>query len=276
METLEIYLHNIVTTSGTKNILFKRNLLKEYLQVVVLDYLYSHPEYSELIFYGGSCLSHCFGLNRLSEDLDFIDIKKKIDLSKLAKDIETYFKKNTDLTVYSTIQKFRIYLKFPILHKLNLADDRESDLLFLKVEVFKEFDYCSKYQIQIIPVMKFNRSVLIRTFDLPTLMATKIMAIFHRKWEKTDKSGKTLVKVKGRDYFDLMWYLSKGIIPNLNCIEGVATKEELKEKLLTIVKKLDSRNVKIDIEQFIDNEQFVKNLSKNIRNILLREIENHL
>ncbi len=276
METLKIYLRNLTETSGAGNILFRRNLLKEYLQVVVLDYLYSHSEYSELVFYGGSCLAHCFGLNRLSEDLDFVDINHKIDVSTLAEDMEAHFKKNTDLAVTAKAQKFRVYLKFPILRELNLAESGDSDLLFLKVEVFQAFDFCSKYQLQIIPLMKFNRSLLIKTFDLSTLMSTKIMAIFHRKWEKTDKTGKVLVKVKGRDYFDLMWYLGKGVIPNLNCIKGVKTKEELKEKLLSIIVNLDPVSIQLDIEQFIDNDRFVKNLSKNMRAILSREIENRL
>ena len=78
METIKVFLRNLVTTSGSKNNLFKRTLLKEYLQIVILDYLYSHPQYSDLVFYGGSCLAHCFGLNRLSEDLDFVDIGKKL------------------------------------------------------------------------------------------------------------------------------------------------------------------------------------------------------
>lgn len=273
METVKIFLRNLVMTSESKNNLFKRTLLKEYLQVIVLDYLYSHPQYSDLVFYGGSCLAHCFGLNRLSEDLDFVDIGKKIDNSRLAKDIEFYFKKSTDLDVTATVQKFRVYLKFPILRELNLAAQSESDLLFLKVEVFKEFDFCSKYQTQIIPLMKFNRTMLIKTFDLPTLMATKIRAIFHRKWEKTDKTGKTLIKVKGRDYFDLMWYLGKGISPNLDCIEGVETKEELKKRLLAIIENMDSKSIQLDLEQFIENEQFLGNLGKNIKEILLREVE---
>ena len=156
MEALKIYLGNLAEHSGAQHPLFRRNLLKEYLQVVVLDYLYSHPDYSELVFYGGSCLAYCFGLKRLSEDLDFVDAGKKIDILKLADDIENYFKKNTDLNATAKVQKFRVYLKFPVLRELNLADNAESDLLFLKVEVFKEFDYCSNYQIQVMPLMKFN------------------------------------------------------------------------------------------------------------------------
>lgn len=276
METVKIFLNDLIKTSVSKNRLFKRSLLKEYLQIIVLDYLYSYPDYSNLIFYGGSCLAHCFGLSRLSEDLDFVDVKKKIDIVKLAKDVDHYFKKNTDLEVTATVQKFRIYLKFPILKELNLAERHESDMLFLKVEVYKEFDFCSKYQTQIIPLMKFNRSILIKTFDLSTLMATKIRAIFHRKWEKTDKTGKTLIKVKGRDYFDLMWYLGKNIVPNLNCLEEIKTKEELKKKLRALIENVDSRSIQLDLEQFIEDERFITNLSKNIKEILLREVDTKL
>lgn len=276
METLKVFLRNLLLSSKAKNNLFKRNLLKEYLQVIVLDYIYSHIEYSELIFYGGSCLSHCFGLPRLSEDLDFVDLYKKINIKQLAKDIEKYFKHNTDLNLKTSIQKFRIYLKFPLLKELNLSKAGETDLLFLKIEIFKEFDFCSDYQIQIIPLMKFNKSILIKTFDLSTLMSTKIMAILHRKWEKMGKDGKVLVRVKGRDYFDLMWYLSKNITPNLSCIKGIKTKEELKEKLKKLIENIDQRSVYIDLEQFIEDEKFIKNLSKNIKKILLTSIDNKL
>ena len=64
---------------------------------------------------------HCYYLPRLSEDLDFVDLKKKIDIPELAEDLERYFKKNTDLKVKAVSQKFRIYLKFPVLHELGLA-----------------------------------------------------------------------------------------------------------------------------------------------------------
>jgi len=273
MEMIKVFLEDLLARVTSRNILFKRNLLKEYLQIVVLDYIYSHPAYSNLVFYGGSCLSHCFGLNRLSEDIDFIDIKKEINISQLAEDIKGYFNKNTDIKIKTSIQKFRIYLKFPVLKELNLAEPSESDLLFLKVKVFKEFRSCKDYKIQFIPVMRFNKSIIIKTFDLSTLMATKIMAILHRKWEKTDKNGRTIIKVKGRDYFDLLWYLKKGIIPNIRCIEGIKTKEELKKKLLKIVEDIDQKSIQLDLEQFIESDAFIKSLSKNIKEILLPEIE---
>ena len=276
METIKPILASIINESPSRNNLYKRNLLKEYLQVVVLDFIYSHPDYSQLLFYGGSALAHCFDLQRLSEDLDFIDEKREINVSKLAKDLEDYFKKRTDLDVSTTVQKFRIYVKFSILRELGISTREETDILFLKVEVYSEFDFCTKYSTDIRPVFKYNRSVLIKTLDPATLMATKIRAILYRKWEKTDKQGKTIVKVKGRDYFDLLWYLQKDIQPNISCIEDVKSMKELKEKLLAMVASADSKSIQLDLEALIDNPTFVNNLSRNMKAILEREISEKL
>ena len=93
MESTKLFLKDLIKNSAAENAAFKRNILKEYLQILVLDYLYSHAVYSRLVFYGGSCLKHLYGLPRLSEDLDFVDLKKEIDLEKLAGDLAVYFKK---------------------------------------------------------------------------------------------------------------------------------------------------------------------------------------
>ncbi|MCK9446251.1 nucleotidyl transferase AbiEii/AbiGii toxin family protein [bacterium] len=277
METLKPILKSLISdSSGSKE--FKMNIAKEYLQVVVLGFIYSNPKYSKMFFYGGSCLAQCFGLNRLSEDLDFVDDDKNINMEELAKDLEDYFIKNTDLEVKTSIQKFRVYLKFPLLRELGISDNisSETDILILKVEVFSDFDFCKGYKTEIRPIFKFNKSVLINTFDLPTLMSTKIRAILNRKWEKKDREGNILIRVKGRDYFDLLWYLEKGIIPNLDCIEDIRDMEELKSKLLVIISNIDSQSIKLDLEAFIDDEIFINNISANIKDILTRSIKEKL
>lgn len=274
MELIKPFLIKLLKDSILSNKFFRRNLLKDYLQILVLDFIYSHEKHSQLIFYGGSCLSHCYNLPRLSEDLDFVDLEKKIKIPELAKDFEKYFKKNSDLEVKAVPQKFRVYLKFPLLRELGLVEEGESDLLFLKVEIFKDFDFCKDYKTEIIPLFKFNKTILVKTFDLPTLMATKIRAVLMRKWEKTNRAGKILATVKGRDYFDLMWYLEKGIMPNFSCINGITGKEEFKKKLLAAIERVDVRSVQIDLESLIDSQVLVKKLSKNIKEILKREIEN--
>ena len=251
---------------------YVRNLLKEYLQVMVLRFVYTPERYRDLVFYGGTCLAIVHNLPRLSEDLDFVDIGKKVDVGELARDLEEFFS-GSDLDVSVKVQKFRIYLKFGILKELGLAQDRsESDNLFVKVEIFPGFEFCNTYRTEFHPVFKFNTSVLVKTFDLPTLMATKIRAVLYRKWEKTDKQGQTLIQVKGRDYFDLMWFLKQGIEPNLNCIERVKSKRELKDKLLPIIEKLDERSVALDLESFIADKKFAGSTGRNIRQILRRGI----
>src|SRR3989344_4400771 len=242
------------------------------MQIVVLDYIYSHRVYGKLVFYGGSCLAQCHGLPRLSEDLDFVDLTGSIDTNALANDLLRYFKDMTDVTVTSILQKFRITLKFPILHELGLAIASESDLLILKLEIFKDDGLLREGPIEKLPVFKMNRSLIINTFDLPTLMSTKVRAVLHRKWEKKDKEGKVLAVVKGRDYFDLMWYLRKGVRPNLACLKEVKDMSELKQLLLVSLNKVDLMSIKYDLEAFIADDRYVTDVSTNLVNILRSEI----
>lgn len=277
MEIIKPFLAQLLNKSAeSENVIYRRNLLKDYIQVVILKFIYSHPKYSQMVFYGGSCLRHCFDLPRLSEDLDFVDLKKDIQLSDLAGDLGYYFKKGTDLEMKTKIQPSRIQIKFSILKELGLASPSESDLLYLKLEVFKYFDFCSGYEINTMPIFKFNRSMLIKTFDLSTMMATKIGAVMNRKWEKTAKGGELLAQVKGRDYFDLFWYLQKNIKPNLNCLMVKESEVSLKEKLLAVIAKVDTKSIEYDLSPLMEDSGFVKGLSKNIKDILTREIQTKL
>lgn len=272
------YLKNLLTLESDQNILYQRNILKEYLQIIILSFIYSHQKYANLIFYGGSCLAHCYSLPRLSEDLDFIDPTQKVDRTKLVADFELFFQKQTDLKPKIRIQKFRIELKFPVLFDLGLVQEQksESNFLMVKIEIYQDSNITRNSKVEIVPIFKFNQSILIKTFDLPTLMSTKINAILNRRWEKSDKEGNISIRVKGRDYFDLMWYLQKEVKLNIKCIKGVQDIKELKNKLLTQVNKIDTRSIYLDLEALIKDENFINNLSKNIKNILKREIEQKL
>lgn len=276
MEIIKPFLKNLIDEAVSMSSTYKRNLLKDYMQVVILKFICAHPKYSQLVFYGGSCLRHCFDLPRLSEDLDFVDLKKDIQLADLAKDLADYFKKNTDLEAKIKVQPSRVQIKFAVLKELGLASPSESDTLYLKLEVFKNFDFCTGYEINTIPIFKFNRSMIIKTFDLPTMMATKIGAVMNRRWEKTAKGGQPLAKVKGRDYFDLVWYLSKTTKPNLNCLIDKESEAELKEKLLAVIAKVDSKSIEYDLGPLMEDSNFVKGLAKNIKDILGREIHEKL
>ena len=104
-------LKDLLEENADSSNLYKRNILKEFLQIYVLDFIYSNEKYKDLVFYGGSCLSQCYDLPRLSEDLDFVDINNEVNLKKLSFDLEKYFKEKIDLDLKVKQQKFRIYLK---------------------------------------------------------------------------------------------------------------------------------------------------------------------
>ncbi len=108
--------------------------------------------------------------------------------------------------------------------------------------------------MEIVPVFKFGETV-------------KIRAILFRKWEKTAKNGIVIARVKGRDYFDLMWYLQKGVVPNFYCIEKINSKEKLKNELIKIIENLDYQSIKYDLEGLIENRDLIVDLGNNMKEI---------
>lgn len=267
-------LEKIVEENRDKPDFYVRNLLREYLQILILHHIYSCEKYRELFFYGGTCLAHCHNLPRLSEDLDFVDTKREVDIYALAEDARLFLEKEAGLAPETKIQKFRVYFKFPVLKSLGLAKSKaESDHLFVRIEVFSDFDFCSGFKEEFKPIFKFNYPILVKTFDLPTLMSTKIRAVLYRKWEKTSKTGETLVRAKGRDFFDLIWFLQKNVEPNFHCIEKVKNKRELKEELLKRIESVDERSVSLDLKNFVADSNFADNLGKNVKEILKKELE---
>ena len=173
MIEIKNYLKTLLALESDQNVLYQRNILKEYFQIILLNYIYSDQKYSGLIFYGGSSLAHCYDLPRLSEDLDFIDSTKKIDLNILASDLKSFFDKQTDLKPIIRIQKFRIELKFPVLSDLGLISEKksESDLLIIKLEIYPDSLIVKNSQIEIVPLFKFH--FVIGTNSCSVLISTR-------------------------------------------------------------------------------------------------------
>ena len=187
----------------------KRVILKEFLQAYTLDFLYNHPVYRTLNFYGGTCLHVIYGLNRLSEDID-LDNSSGIDLSTLENDLLTFYRSTigyADVTAKTQIGEWgvrRTTLKFPILYALGLTS-HANEPLHLKVEVSQH------RQISIIrktPVLRFGRSFVAAHFSLETMMAGKMLACLERNFQKGEEAA-----IKGRDYYDLLWFMQQKIMP---------------------------------------------------------------
>jgi hypothetical protein len=193
----------------------RRIVLKEVLQAYVLDYLYNHPQYRRLSFYGGTCLHVVYGLNRLSEDLDFHHAAGPA-LDSLADDLARHFQGSYGYReVSAKVQAgagdagspgiLRLTLKFPVLGALGLSD-QPREALHLKVEISR---HGQTAVIQRTPVLVHGRSLVAAHFSLETMMAGKMLACLERSFER----GRGGPQIKGRDFYDLLWFMQQGIQP---------------------------------------------------------------
>ncbi len=244
------------------------NLVKEHLQIRVLDYLYNNKKYNnKLIFTGGTCLRYCFNLPRLSEDLDF-DYEGKFDMEALKDDLNRFFAETVGIKETNTVIKGRnrkIYIKLPILKELSLPYGR-SDILFLKVEP-SPVPHAPK-KTEITAVNREGLYFFIKRYSIADLMSGKIHAFLTRSFFQGKKNE---VDFKGRDVFDLIWYMGQDIIPDWErlrvTLRGTIYEkydwEQLLAKIGEKLKRLKKQHLAVDLRQFVEQprvlEQFLKN-----------------
>jgi predicted nucleotidyltransferase component of viral defense system len=270
---LDKILKNLVKQKRQENIpdFVIINFLKEYLQFPVLDFIYNTENYQNFIFTGGSCLRICYNLPRLSEDLDFDLLKKdylKLNLKNLALKIRNYFKNNFLMDIDFRCQgKTRIYLKFPVLKKLNLSYGDGSNLLYVKIEPNKS-DFI-KPEIEITPISNFGFNFLVKNYNLKFLMTGKILAIFNREWFKGIDDE---INIKGRDFYDIFWYFKNNIssdYSNLSKFAGISNERELKKRLWEkIDKNANEQKLSYDLKNFFGSQNFISNFCKNYKEIM--------
>jgi hypothetical protein len=109
-----------------------------------------------------------------------------------------------------------------------------------------------KFEVSLrpIPQAKFQTGYLeyptsfgMKLFDPASLFAGKICAVLYRDWKSLSK---------GRDFYDFVFYVRKGIVPNLAYLQAeIMRKDSLMEapSLSVIVSRLQTRFGEIDFEQ---------------------------
>lgn len=262
--TLIVKLKNIVHEASKENLSdgITRLLLKEFLQDIVLSHIYSHKEFKGLIFYGGTCLRKLYGLDRFSEDLDF-ESGKEFDLDLLGEYLYGEFKKD-GIKVVSKVQKgvhvSRITLKFPILNDLKLSS-YDNENLHIKVEV--NFDVKRVYDTEKTPYTADQYSCVIMHYAPEVLMAGKMIACISRDFKKGEKSV-----IKGRDFYDLIWYLNKGIHPDAERLgDGGFTLESILAELDSKVENIKVGDLKEDLFNYFANTTYINDWCDSFKEI---------
>jgi len=254
-----------------------RNALKEELQFYVLNFIYHHPEYNHWIMYGGSALRIIHGLDRMSVDLDF-EISHEITkdfLDELRKEIEDHFSRT-----YSTHPGFltvKIVTGRGLLIKFNpgeaLGLGHASNQVHIKIDL-NHFT-APKTVTERRPINRDQLSFVILTYKMSTLMASKVAAIFLRG---TRGVGKAFYEEKGRDIYDLLWYMNNKTAPNLDYLEAKNVKEAkdlrtLFDKLTVKMNDVSEANLKQDLLPLFLNRTYIENWLNNWRESYLRLIE---
>lgn len=237
------YIRQFFPIGVANNPNFDKQMLKEYLQLMILEHL-SHTDYANKVaFIGGTNLRLLRHIDRFSEDLDFDchqltedDFVAMTDdivvfLQQMGLKIETRDRKNDRLTAY------RRNLYFPeLLFNLGLTGHREERFL-IKIEAQ---DQGVAYQPEVKYVNGCGRFFPLQVPPDSVLCAMKICAL--------------LTRSKGRDFYDTMFLLGLGIEPDYHFLQqrtGVADKQTLKQKLLELLTTIDVQQKKNDFQHMV-------------------------
>ncbi|MFV2082131.1 MAG: nucleotidyl transferase AbiEii/AbiGii toxin family protein [bacterium] len=253
--------------------------IREILQELALLGLWRSKFFEKAAFYGGTALRILYGLDRFSEDLDFSLLRPDIefDLSKynsaLKKELEAFGFHvevgKVGKAVESPIQS--AFLKTETRnHLLVIRANQEivkqiprGQVLKIKLEVDTDpppdFRTHTRYLMHPIPFA-------VRTYVLPDLFAGKMHAALCRRWK---------TRVKGRDWYDLVWYVANYPEINLAHLEqrmrqsGDWQKEEsltpvlLRDLLTEAIEKLDIEQARSEVEPFVSRPETLTVWSKD-------------
>ena len=246
--------------------------LQKIMQEVALAGLQRAGFFEKAAFYGGTALRIFYGLNRFSEDLDFSLLEVNPDFS-----LEPFF--SSIITEFEALGM-----------KVNLQEKKKTtptniDSAFLKSEtVWKELileEVIPQAGLQTIPHIKIKIEIdklpppgfeteeklllrpfsfYVKCFSLPDLFAGKMHALLFRNWKQ---------RVKGRDWYDLEWYIKKGVPIHLHHFllrakdsgdwtDPTISNGQLTGLLKSKIENLDFNRVRDDIQRFIPDTKTIE------------------
>ena len=201
-----------------------QNAVREIAQEIALLGLWRTPFYDHAAFYGGSALRIFHGLQRFSEDLDFSLLQPKPDFSlkaylgAVADELAAWgfefraegVEKNLPSPIESAFLKGST-----VINLLQIGAPPEiaarlpkGQLIRIKLEIDTDPPpgAATEMLTRLVPTPH-----QVRVYDLPSLFAGKLHAVLCRNWKS---------RVKGRDFYDLVWYVGRRVPLNLAHLEA--------------------------------------------------------
>jgi predicted nucleotidyltransferase component of viral defense system len=282
---IEERLSEVIAGNPDLNPLVLRTKLKEVLQEYVLEFVYNHPTYRAFLFTGGTCLRRLYGLPRLSEDLDF-DVEGTIDAQAFADAVQAYVDHSLHyrhMQAEVSEDGMPVSLKFPVLKQLGLVhSSSDSPMLFLRCDLAPE--RTGLYGDQRAPISTARSMFFVRAYDLPTMFGNKLAAFIGRVYLK---GATQTVPFKGRDVFDLVWFLQESrrqnwsLTPNwprVLALLNARTPGDVLRDAAAKAAALQPGEVMTDLRPFIEDPQSLEAIISNLSDTLpaqLAELAKH-
>ncbi len=242
--------------------------LREILQEVALVGLWRGKFFEHAAFYGGTALRIFYNLERFSEDLDFTLLKPhpnwswapfgnaiKTELASFGFEVSfVEIEKKTQTSVKSA------FLKTPTVQellKIGVRSDllkgvHADSLIRVKIEIDTDptLEFACEQKFLSQPV-----AVSIKCVNEEGLFAGKMHAALFRAWKG---------RVKGRDWYDMVWFIRKGVPLNLALFSKLNDKQEVisRSAFLEMAKeridRLDIPSAIEDIIYFVRDQETIK------------------
>lgn len=261
--------------------------LREIMQEIALAGLQRSGFFEKAAFYGGTALRIFHGLQRFSEDLDFslVEPKPGFSLQPYMKGIETEF---SALGVKVSIQEKNKTTKTDVDSAFLKRDTTWKELVIKEIlpneSVKMRPSIKIKIEVDTTPPPGFSTeeklllkpfSFYVKCFILPDLFAGKMHALLFRKWKG---------RVKGRDWFDMEWYIRKGVLLNLDHLliraqdsgdwkEKSMSKEQFMTLLHNKIQSVSFSSIREDVVRFIPDDKVIEIWSAQYFSDLVQKVK---
>ncbi len=245
--------------------------LREILQQAALLGLARHHFFQHAVFYGGTALRILYGLDRYSEDLDFslLNPNPNFDFSPFLNGMHQELiamgfqldvdlrEKNNGTGIWSAFLKGNTLTMLLSIHeKTKIRGIHPEQKIQIKLEI--DTDPPTLHLPLESKLVKNPVPFYISSYAIVDLFAGKLHAALCRNWKK---------RVKGRDWYDVIWYIQNDTPVNLAHLRERMKqtehlrptekfeKKELLERLHAKIDDIDWELAKSDVAVFIPDKQ---------------------
>lgn len=264
-----------------------RSALREIMQEIALAGLSRTDFFDKAAFYGGTALRIFYGLDRFSEDLDFSLLEKNPDFS-----LEPYFaaivaefaSSGLSVSIREKDKKIKTSIESAFLKSETIWKEIVLEDIVKQMGVSANVSIKIKIEVDCKPPLGFitEEKLLLRPFSFyvkcftkPCLFAGKMHALLFRKWKN---------RVKGRDWYDLEWYIKKGIPLDMehfisrardtkDWTEDTMTQQQFYHLLHNKIDAISFAKVKEDVIRFIKDDKALEIWNKNYFQDLIEKLK---